>query len=518
MTTTTGSKVAADIAALLRARNPLLLIVTREEARFERFSMEIAQGANLDLRFWDCATGITGYNGEPKGSGAAATDPNAAVQAIRDSRERQLWVLRDVAPWLRDPTITRGLRSLARMLPTAPRDQSRAVVMLSPTNDLPPELAAHAIVIEFPLPDRDEIAALFDAAIAALPEDMRLTAAPNGTRDQAIDSAIGLTAEEATSSFAKSLVMSRMIDPAAIAAEKKRVIAREKVLEWVEPVAGGLDAVGGLENLKAWLTERRAAFSVKAREYGLPLPKGILMAGVPGCGKSLTAKAIAAAWQVPLLRLDLGALKGKYVGESEGNFRKAFATIKAIGRCVVWIDEIEKGLGGATQGAADGGVSMDQLGALLSFMQDGLDGAFIAATANDVAALPPELLRKGRFDQLFAIDLPTASERVAILKATLKLYKREAVAVDHRAIAEACVNFTGSEIAALVPDALFAGFNAGAREITTADIINAARKTIPLARTAAARIEAIRKWGKENAAPASITTQETGAAVRALDI
>jgi SpoVK/Ycf46/Vps4 family AAA+-type ATPase len=390
--------------------------------------------------------------------------------------------------------------------------------MLSPTNDLPPELAAHAIVIEFPLPDRAEIAALLDAAVAALPEDMRASAAPNGTRDAAIDSAIGLTADEATACFAKSLVMSRKIEPAQVAAEKKRVIAREKVLEWVEPIAGGLEAVGGLENLKAWLRERRAAFSPKAREYGLPAPKGMLLAGVPGCGKSLTAKAVAAAWGMPLLRIDLGALKGKYVGESEGNLRKCFATLTTVAPCVGWIDELEKGMAGATQGAADGGVSMDALGALLSFMQDNTAGVFIVATANDVTALPPELLRKGRFDQLFSIDLPTETERVAILKVALRQYKREAVAIDHAAVAAACVNFTGSEIAALVPDALFVGFNDGAREITTADLINAARKTVPLARTAAARIETIRKWGKENAVPASASTETTGAAVRTLDI
>jgi SpoVK/Ycf46/Vps4 family AAA+-type ATPase len=441
------------------------------------------------------------------------------INAIRDSRERQLWVLRDVSQWTRDPLVNRGLRSLARILPTAPRDASRAIIMLSPTNDLPPELAAHAIVIEFPLPDRAEIAALFDAAIAALPEDIRVTAAPNGTRDRAIDSAIGLTAEEATSCFAKSLVTTRTIDPAAVASEKKRVISREKVLEWVDPIAGGLDAVGGLENLKAWLVERRAAFTPKAREYGLPAPKGCLLVGVPGCGKSLTAKAIATAWQMPLLRLDLGALKGKFVGESEGNMRKALKTAETIAPCVLWVDEIEKGMAGATNGgAADGGVSMDQMGALLSWLQDRAGSVFMVATANDVSALPPELMRKGRFDQLFAIDLPTAHERVAILKTALKAHGRGAVAIDHAAVAHACNTFTGSEIAALVPDALFVGFNDGAREITTADLINAARKTVPLSRTAAAKIEAIRQWGKANAVPASISTETAGAAVRTLDL
>lgn len=521
METTTlnaGSKVAADITALLRARNPLLWIVTREESRAERYIVEAAQAAQYEPRFWDCATGISAFDGTPKERGTEAIDPGAVLAAVRDSRARQLWILRDMHKFLTEPFILRGLRSLARVLPTAPRDKARAVIVLTPVNDVPPELAGHAIVVEFPLPDRAEIAALLDSAIAALPDDMRATATENGTRDRAIDSAVGLTAEEVQSCFAKSLVSTRKIDPVTIAAEKKRVIARERVLEWVEPLAGGLDAVGGLENLKAWLTMRRKAFSVRAREYGLPAPKGILLAGVPGCGKSLTAKAVAAAWQMPLLRFDLGAVRSKFVGESETNLRKAFKTAEAIAPCVVWIDEIEKALAGATQGAADGGVSADALGALLSFMQDRAGQVFIVATANDVSALPAELLRKGRFDELFAIDLPTETERGAILGATLRQYRRGALAIDAQAVATVTAEFTGAEIAALVPAAMFEAFNDGEREITAADLIAAAKKTVPLARTAAARIAAIRKWGAANAVPASIATTSTGAAVRALDI
>ena len=517
-TQTAGNKIAADIAALLRARNPLLWIVTREESRAERFILEAAQAAQYEPRFWDCATGISNFNGEPKERGTEAIDPGVAIATIRDSRERQLWVLRDMHKFLAEPFVLRGLRSLARTLPTAPRDKARAIIVLTPVNDVPPELAGHAIVVEIPLPDRAEIAALLDSAIAALPDEMRATAAENGVRERAIDSAVGLTAEEAQACFAKSLVTTRKIDPATVASEKKRVIAREKVLEWVEPLPGGLDAVGGLENLKTWLTIRRKAFSVKAREYGLPAPKGILLAGVPGCGKSLTAKAVAAAWGMPLLRFDLGALRSKWVGESEGNIRKAFRTLEAVAPCIAWIDEIEKALGGATQGAADGGVSADALGALLAFMQDRTAQVFIVATANNVESLPAELLRKGRFDELFAIDLPTDAERGAILGATLRQYKRGALTLDVDAIVAATPEFTGAEIAALIPAAMFNAFNDAEREIVTGDVVAAARGTVPLARTAAARIEAIRKWGKANAVPASVAVQQTSADMRRLDI
>ena len=505
---TAGSKAAADVAALLRARNPLLWIVSREEGRVERLLMEAASVAQYEPRFWDCATGISDYAGAPREQGSSATDPAQVLGIIRDSRQRQLWVLRDLPAWLRDPTVTRSLRSLARALPLAPRDQARAVVVLSPSSEVPAELAGHAIVIEWPLPDRAEVAAILDAAIAALPDDIRAGAAANGTREAAIDAAVGLTAEEAQACYAKSLVSSRRIDPATVVLEKKRVISREKVLEWFDPLPGGLEAVGGLDALKTWLGTRRAAFGPRARAYGLPAPKGCLLVGVPGCGKSLTAKAIATAWGMPLLRLDLGALKSKWVGESEGNIRKALRVAETVAPCVLWLDEIEKALAGATQGAADGGVSSDALGAVLSWMQDRAGSVFVVATANDVTALPPELLRKGRFDELFFVDLPNATERAAILRTALKAHGREArdgstMGPDVGTIAAVTADFTGAELAALVPDALFAAFADGEREITTADLQVAAKAVVPLARTAAEKVEGLRRWAKGRARPAT---------------
>ncbi len=512
-----GSRAAADIAALLRARNPLLWIVTREEARTERLLMEAAQIAQYEPRFQDCATGITTYDGTV--IDARATDPAQAIGIIRDSRQRQMWVMRDLPAFLRDPFVCRALRSLARSLTLAPRDEARAVIVLTPSAEIPPELAGHAISIDFPLPDRSEIAAILDAAIAALPDDLRDTAAPNGTRDAAIDAAVGLTAEEAQACYAKSLVSTRRIDPATVAAEKKRVIAREKVLEWFDPIPGGLDAVGGLDNLKAWLTARRAAFGPRARAYGLPAPKGALLVGVPGCGKSLTAKAIAAAWGMPLLRLDMGALKSKWVGESEGNIRKALKVAETVAPCVLWLDEIEKALAGATQGAADGGTSADALGAVLSWMQDRAGSVFVVATANDVTALPPELLRKGRFDELFFVDLPNSTERAAIVEAALRQHGRQGAEVHAPTVADATPDFTGAELAALIPEALYTAFADSERAINTADLIAAAAATVPLAKTAAEKITKLREWAKGRARPASTptTTKPTGAA-RALDL
>ncbi len=521
--------MAADVAALLRARNPLLWVVTREEARVERYLIEAAAAAGYVPRTWDVAQGVADLAGKPQ-TNLGSPDPGDTLETIRAYAEREsgpergVWIMRDLPPWLESTPgapIRRKLRNLARSLPGTPRERAQAVVVITPSGDVPAELANHATVIDWPLPDREEIAAILDAAIASLPEDLRITAAPNGQRDMAIDAAVGLSGEEAASCYARSLVKLRRIDSATVAAEKRRVIARERVLEWFDPLPGGLDAVGGLDVLKGWLVSRRGAYTAAAREYGLPAPKGVLLGGISGCGKSLTAKAIATAWGVPLLRVDLGALKSKFVGESESNLRRAFDVISAIGRCVVWFDEIEKALAGATQGAADGGVSSDALGAILSWMQERQGQAFVIATANDVESLPAELLRKGRFDEVFWVDLPTASERAAILGAALKAHGRGNLKIDAAAVARKTATFTGSEIASLVPDALYTGFADGAREITTEDLTIAAGKVVPLAKTAAEKIARLRQWAEGRARPASLADTETAPAAaqaRTLDL
>lgn len=524
---TRGQGVAADVAALLRARNPLLWIVTKEESRVERYLFEAAASAGYIPHSWDVAQGAADMAGKQERIGS--NDPGDILAAIRDraanaaNPSRDVWIMRDLPVWLEGapnaPTL-RLLRNLARSLPSAPRAQAQAVIVLTPSGNVPAELSGDATVIEWPLPDRAEIAAILDAAINGLPDDMRATAAPNGTRDSAIDSAVGLSGTEAQSCYARSLVQHKRIDPATVAQEKKRVIARERVLEWFDPLPGGLDAVGGLENLKAWLVARRAAYSPEARAYGLPSPKGAMLVGVPGCGKSLTSKAIATAWGVPLLRVDLGALKSKFVGESEGNLRKAFNVIAAIGRCVVWFDEIEKALQGATSGSADGGVSSDALGAVLSWMQERQGEAFVIATANDVSSLPPELLRKGRFDEIFFVDLPNESERSAVLSAALRSHGRGRVEIEAGRVAAATEGFTGSEIAALVPDALYVAFADNARQITTDDLITAARSVVPLTKTMGEKLTRLREWaiGRARMATAATESKASQGATRQLDI
>jgi MoxR-like ATPase len=523
-TMTRGAKAGADVTALLRARNTLLWLVSREETRVERALAESAATAGYAIRYWDCATGITDADGKPVRNDQ---DPNMALDYIRDSRERAVFVLRDLHKWL-DPIVLRKVRSLARALQSAPRSEARAIVVLTPSAEVPPELSGHAIVLDWPLPDRAEVAKILDDTIAALPPELALTAAPNGQRDAAIDASVGLSAEEIANTFARSLVLSRKIDPVLVANEKKRVIAREKVLTWYDPDPRGLDAVGGNDVLKRWLTQRKLAFGPKARAYGLEAPRGVFLVGIPGCGKSLTAKSIATAYGMPLLRLDMGALQSKYVGESQQNIRKALATAEAVAPCVLWADEIEKALAGSQGAQGDGGVSADALGTLLSWMQERAGAVFVVATANDVRALPPELLRKGRFDEIFFVDLPTLSERAAILQVALDQAGKRSTTwatsgtgepIDVAAVARATAGFAGAEIAAIVPDAMFVAFADGERQITTADLVEAASHVVPLGKTAAEKIEALRAWAKGRARPASTPEAEvTAGASRALDL
>ena len=248
MTRSAGQKAQDDVTALLRARNPLLWIVTREEARVETAIIEAAGAAGYSTRLWDCATGVSDASGAAVDVGQ--TDPAEVVRTIRDAKARQVWILRDLPPWLRDAGVTRAVRSLVKALPSAPKPEARTVVILTPSAEVPPELAGHAIVIDWPMPDRAEVAEILDGMVESLPPEIERPT--NGVRDAAIDAAVGLTAEEVQSCISKALVTSRRVDPAAIGREKRRVVNASKVLEWYEPDPRGLDAVGG-----GWTSSRR---------------------------------------------------------------------------------------------------------------------------------------------------------------------------------------------------------------------------------------------------------------------
>jgi len=502
-----------EISALFRARNTLLWIVSREESRVEGLLAKAAATARSRILFWDCAAGMTELSGRVVEN---IQDPQAALGYIAASKERIVYVMRDLHKWLGDPVTLRMVKSLAKDLQASPPKEARSLVLLTTSGEVPAELP-NATVIDWPLPSRAELGVLFDDVMSSVEDSIRDASLP--VRDQAIDAAIGLLQEEAANCYAKSIVESRRVVPAKVVEEKKRVIAREKLLEWFDPDPRGLDGVGGLDYLKSWLSTRVKAFSPEAREFGLPTPKGILLVGVPGCGKSLTAKCVSSAWGMPLLRLDFGGLKDKYLGESEKNIRKAFGIAEAVSPCVVWIDEIEKALSGAQdEGGSTDTTSTDALGVLLNWMQERKGEVFVIATANDVSALPPELLRKGRFDELFFVDLPTTVERKIICEVTLKQYDRTSDGIDLDDVARATDSFSGAEIAAMVPEALFTAFEDNMRTISTADLLAAAATVVPLSKTASEKIAKLKAWAKGRARPTSLPEVEAKPSFRQMDL
>ncbi len=507
-----------NVVSLLKARNTLLWIVSGEELRVERALLGVAEKVKRDIWFWDCTDGIQDAAGELV---ELQKDPLQALDYVKNTKQRGIYVFRDLHKWM-DPQVLRKLRSLQRNLQGAPFAQARAVIVLSNSTEIPPELTGQVTVVDWPLPDRAEIGEILDQVVSSLDEKLQSEALPvNGQREAAIDAAVGLSAEEAMNSYARSLVIEHRIDPGIVAAEKKQIIAKSGVLTWYDPDPRGLDSIGGLDVLKEWLVDRQEDLTPKARDYGMPAPKGVFLIGPPGTGKSQCAKSIAAAWGLPLLRLDPGGLKSKYVGDSEQNARKAFEKAETVAPCVLWVDEIDKALAGASGPQGDGGVSSDFLGVFLSWMQERAGAVFVVATANDVSALPSALLRKGRFDEMFFVDLPTSIERRAVLAVALRKYGRDpdVILKDKRTaeIVAATDGFTGAEIDALVPDALHRSFKEDARDLTAADLLAAALTVVPLSKTAD-DIEALRDWAKSRTRPASTPEASAGKSARSLEL
>jgi ATP-dependent 26S proteasome regulatory subunit len=426
----------------------------------------------------------------------AATDPLEILKQVRASTETGAWLLEDVQPFLREEhhPVLRWLRELCRM-PASPR---RLVVLSTPLPMLPVDLRKEIPTIELELPGVDDLrVVLQDAAIAL---GVRATA-----DDALLNAARGLTVMEARLAFGKAAAELGHLNHSAVplvAREKERTIKQSGVLEYY-PTDARMTDVGGLDQLKLWLERRGLAFGTGAREFGLDAPKGVLLLGVQGCGKSLLAKAVAATWQFPLLRFDMGKVFGGIVGQSEGNIRAALQVAQALAPCVLWIDEIEKGLAGmGSSDQTDGGTTARVVGSLLTWMQEKRDPVFVVATANRIDMLPPELLRKGRFDEIFFVDLPTRGVREEILTIHLRKKRREPKEFDLADLAKRSVGFSGAELEEAVREGLFDAF-AQERELTTEHIGQALAKTFPLSRTMRDQIEGLRKWAKVRARLAS---------------
>ena len=354
--------------------------------------------------------------------------------------------------------------------------------------------------MEFSLPGKD----VLKNVLLGVMESAGLKNNESEHEDKVVDAASGLTTMEAENAFALSFVQTRTIQPEVVSREKAQAVKKNGILEIVQ-TNESLDTIGGLDVLKEWLTKRKDAFSAKAKAYGLPVPKGLLIVGIPGTGKSLTAKATAKVFGVPLLKLDAGRIFAGLVGQSEANLRSVIQTAEAIAPAVLWLDEIEKGFAGSkSSGSTDGGTSARVFGSFISWMQEKTSPVFVVATANDVSQLPPEMLRKGRFDEMFFVDLPNQTEREAIWKIQIARHGRNPKDFDCVQFARATEGFTGSEIESVFVDSLFAAFERN-REPDDLAVAQVLTNIVPLSRTMGEQINALRNWSKGRARLATST-------------
>jgi SpoVK/Ycf46/Vps4 family AAA+-type ATPase len=384
----------------------------------------------------------------------------------------------------------------------------KTVIIVSPTFELPPELEKDLTVIDFDLPGINDFAGLLGRIIDEVKDNPKLNVKMDPkTRERIVHALLGLTLTEAENVLAKTLVEQRSLSDKSLSVilnEKKQIIRKSGLLEFYE-AEGDLGTVGGLESLKNWLLKRSAGFSEQARQFGLPAPKGVLLLGVQGCGKSLMAKTISKTWQLPLLRFDVGKVFGSLVGSSEQNIRRAIKVAESVSPTVFWVDEIDKAFRGSrgSGDSTDSGTSARVFATFLTWLSEKNTPVFVVATANDVTMLPPELLRKGRFDEIFFVDLPELAERKAIFEIHLKKRKIDPALFDINALASAATGYSGAEIEEAIISAMFDMFYEK-QNMTTERLLESIRQTVPLSKTMSEDIDALRKWADGRARPANI--------------
>jgi AAA+ superfamily predicted ATPase len=480
-----------ELDVYLRARFTLLVLVSSEEERALQLIKRVCEQSRRPCLTWDVADGFQQLTGSG-GALPSARDPLSALEQVERLEGSSLVVLKDFHECWGNPQLKRKLRNVAQRL----KYTQKSIVVTTPSAKLPQELKDEAVVVELPLPDAEQLQQVLQRLIQT--PGVRVNLTPLG-REKLVQAALGLTAAQAQRVFAKAIVSDGVLDDRDIrlvTEEKKQIIRESQALEFYA-VTETLQDVGGLGVLKEWLQLRERAFTQEARDYGLPAPRGIALIGIPGTGKSLTAKMIGGLWRLPLLRLDVGALFGGLVGESEERTRRALRLAETVAPCILWIDEMEKAL---ASGDVDGGTSQRVFGSILTWMQEKTAPCFVVATANDISRLPPELLRKGRFDEIFFLDLPTAEEREEIFKVHLTKRKRVVADFDLPRLVRESEGYVGAEIEQAIVDAMYVGFNDGRREITTEDISRALRRQVPLSVTARETIQMLRNWLREGRA------------------
>ena len=519
------SKTDQELETLLRARYPLIYIVSWEESRVENALREICSRRGKKMFVWTVTQGMLAKPGvggvggtraaAPTAGGAPAPprtpfaspsaldkrtqDPIAALDFIMDAEDGAVFVLKDFHSFINDDRITRRLRDLAFSV----RHSYKNVVILAPELKLPADLEKEVTVVDYGLPSIQELDVVLEQIIQAVKG--RATVDVNLTpeqREHVLEAALGLTLIEAENVFARSIVEKERFDVDVILSEKEQIIRKSGILEFFRR-AEGMNDVGGLDELKEWMRKRTQASGQKAREFGLPAPKGILLLGVQGCGKSLMAKAVASQWKLPLLRLDVGKIFGGIVGSSEENMRRAIRTAESVAPAILWVDELEKGFAGIqSSGASDAGTTSRVFASFITWLQEKTAPVFVVATANRIEDLPPELMRKGRFDEIFFVDLPAEDERDEIFEIHFRKRRRNPEQFDLKQLAAASEGFSGAEIEQAIIGALYDAFDAG-HDITTEDVLRNVRESVPLSRTMEESIDRLRDWASTRARPAS---------------
>ena len=503
------SQAKQELDLLIRARYPIIYVSTWEEERVEQCLKQIATARKKHLFVWTVTQGLIQSGSETRqgktGSGST-TDPLCALDAVIQHVEPAIYLFKDFHRFTCDErcnlTVIRKLRDVAFQL----RDTYKTIVITSSTIKIAPELTKDITLMEFGLPETRDFDKLLERIIEEVKDNPKVTIdLDKDSRERLLNAARGLTLKEAENVFAKTLVTDNRLtaeDINIVFSEKRQIIRKDGLLEYYEAEEKITD-VAGLDNLKSWMIKRSKAFTDKAKQYGLPPPRGVLLLGVQGCGKSLCAKAAASLWHLPLLRFDLGRMFSSLVGSSEENIRRAIQVAESVAPAVLWIDEIDKALAGATtSGGSDGGTSSRVFGTLLTWLSEKKSPVFVIATANDISKLPPELLRKGRLDEIFFVDLPNLDERREIFRIHIAKRERDPTLFDLERLALLSEGFNGAEIEEAVIASLFDAFSSEL-ELNTEIIVNSLGETIPLSKTMSEELTRLRGWATGRARPAT---------------
>jgi AAA+ superfamily predicted ATPase len=513
---------AQELETLIRARYPIIYVVTSEEMRVQQVVVEVARKREKKAFEWTYSSGLvpagTSIQSQ-KHRNAATKDPLLALDQVIEQVEPAVFLFKDFHPFLtkNNFAVIRKLKDIALQLKTS----YKTIVLVSPVMEIPIELEKEITLLNFPPPGRAELGTLLDAIIADVQTIKHVAIdLDEPGRERLLQAALGLTLGEAENVFAKIIVKDGKLsgeDVYEVFAEKRQIIRKSGLLEYYA-TSETFEDIGGLSALKEWLQKRAIAFSKEAREFGLPPPKGILMLGVQGCGKSLCAKAVSSQWQLPLLRFDMGRMFNSLVGSSEENVRRAVAVAESVAPAILWVDEIDKAFAGSqSSGSSDGRTTARVFGTFLTWLSEKTAPVFVVATANDISHLPPELMRKGRLDEIFFVDLPSAEERAQVFKIHLAKRQRLPETFDLTAMGVASADFSGAEIEEVVISAMYDAFYAQ-REVTTADILGAIRQTVPLAKTMDEQINRLRSWANGRARNASVARAATNdVAVRRME-